>query len=148
MQCTCILQNKWILEFSIHNNILVPTYLIERTSCKMGVAFYHPTESIRKVMDELKECLSLEPEFKLITETMHIPPLHFNSIHYKTSSDQDRHLMTTVGVIFASIMFVGIVIEMIHYGMWKRKNQATLSVTEKRNESVRSALERSFSSIR
>ena len=75
----------------------------------MGIGYHHPTENETMLMNELMQCLALEPEFKEMNLNMLVPFLEISTI-VMTSS---HHWMIIMLVIFLIGLLIGIVIEIL-----------------------------------
>ena len=84
------------------------TRVLEHTEFTMGIAYYHPNEAEKVIMDELQECLSKEDEFKHICRDMLVPPL---SIHPIMESVDYSHWIVTMLSVLAILLMIGAILD-------------------------------------
>ena len=84
---------------------------MDDTAYNMGIAYHHPTRNHSIVMKELRACLQLENEFKLITKDMLVPRLSIDSIYLR---DSYKEWVIILGSILIGVIILGTVVEILH----------------------------------
>jgi len=98
-----------MLQDDLAERELAATFIIPNSENNMGIGYHHPTENETMLMNELMQCLALEPEFKEMNLNMLVPFLEISTI-VMTSS---HHWMIIMLVIFLIGLLIGIVIEIL-----------------------------------
>ena len=115
------------------HHLLVATQLLEGTEGSMGIALQSHSVEEDTFVNELKDCLTREEEFKRINLQMHVPSLMIQPYHHKESYNDWVIILV---MIFVTVMLLGLSIELCKKAYYKKKRAVSVAATQMYHENM------------